>query len=59
MLQSWDEHRENHYALMRKLDRDSAMTPYVEMRRWRRRFYWLLVLSALAIGYLLVALVKN
>jgi hypothetical protein len=58
-LQSWDEHRENHDALMRKLERDGAMISYFEMQRWRRRFWWLLVLSALAIAYLLVALVKN
>jgi uncharacterized membrane protein (DUF485 family) len=43
-LQSWDEHRENHGALMRLLDRKREPAPYVEMRRWRRRFWWLLAM---------------
>lgn len=44
MLQSLDEHRENHNSLMRLLDREREPTPWVEARRWRRRFWWLLAL---------------
>ena len=53
MLQSWDELREKHDALMRLLDRDWGIDPHVQMRRWRRRFWWLLALDLLCL--LLVA----
>lgn len=52
--QSWDEHRENHDALIQRLDREQGLTPWVEMRRWRRRFFFLLGLSAVLALLLLV-----
>lgn len=41
-------------AFIRRLRRD-GFTPCVEERRWRRRFYWLLVLaSVLTLGFFLI-----
>ena len=58
-MQSWDEHRENHDALLREMNRDRAFTPWLEMCRWRRRFWWLLVLGSLLVGYLFALLVSK
>jgi hypothetical protein len=46
-LQSWDEHRENHDELMRLLDREREASPFLQMRRWRRRFWCLLALAGM------------
>lgn len=59
MLQSWDEHRENHDALMRLLDREREPTPYVQMRRWRRRFWWLLAATGVLLFWLFLAVAKR
>jgi hypothetical protein len=56
MLQSWDEQHENHTALMRLLKSEGGLTTWPEMHRWRRRFFCLLGLALLLVGYLFVLL---
>jgi len=55
-LQSWDEHDENHTALLRLLNREQGLTPWPEMHRWRRRFFCLLGLAVVLVAYLFVLL---
>jgi hypothetical protein len=55
MLAWEDGDGENHDALMQVLYREGG-SPYVEMRRWRRRFWWLLALSVLLDGWLFLLL---
>jgi len=47
---------ENHDALLRRLNREQGLTPWVETCRWSRRFWWLLELAGLLVGYLFVLL---
>jgi hypothetical protein len=56
-MQSWDEHRENHDALMRLLDRErEPPAPYVDGRRWRCLFWYLAVIATLEAGFVFLLL---
>ena len=44
-LQSWDEHEQNFDRLL-------------AMHRWRRRFWFLLVMACLSVAYLLLGLLR-
>ena len=47
MAQTWDEHRENHEAFKDWLAGGKGdLVPYLEMRRWRHRFFYALLIAA-------------
>lgn len=60
MNQTWEEHRENHEAFLRELEREAgeAWTPAAEARAWRRRFLYA-VLIDLVVSCLLVWILSH
>ena len=54
MMQTWDEQSENNGALLERLahERGEKYTPWLDVRKWRRRAWlfgllWLVTLGAL------------
>ncbi len=57
MRQSWEESKLNQEGMMKWIAAEKvALTPYVEMRKWRRRF-WAAVL--VIVGLVLVLVMRG
>jgi len=60
MPQTWDEHRPNHDALLREIERESALTSWQEAARWRHRFFYaLLIVAAEAVVILALLMMRK
>jgi hypothetical protein len=49
MRQSWDEQADAQEDYLRHIRRmpSEAYTPHAEMRKWRRRYWWVLAIALL------------
>jgi hypothetical protein len=49
MIQPWEEHEERAFVRHLESKGDNGFTPYREMNRWRRRFWGLVAVDAMAL----------